>query len=137
MGAKEYLRQIQLLDIKINQRLQELNQLRESAISLSSPKNGEIVQTSKENHSMHAVDKYVDLEKEINKMIDDMTDLRHEIIEKIQGLSNGKYINVLHKRYVECKSFELIAVEMNYACRHVHRLHGYALEEFRRCHGMS
>lgn len=79
---------------------------------------------------MAAVDKYVDLERKINNMIDRMTDLRHEIIEKIQQLNDERYVQILYKRYVEFKSFELIACELKYDYKWTCRLHGYALQEF-------
>ena len=36
---------------------------------------------------------------------------------------------VLNMRYLYCKSWEQIAMELNVNIRQIHRLHGYALEE--------
>lgn len=130
MNAKEYLRQIRFLDIKINQRINELNQIRESAVSLTSPQMGDKVQSSNINSSMSAVDKYVDMENDINKMIDRMTNIRHEIIEKIQKIDDDRFEQILYKRYVEFKSFELISCEMGYDYKYVCKLHGNALQKF-------
>lgn len=51
-------------------------------------------------------------------------------IENVLGLvSDQTHYEVLHRRYIEGKKFEVIAVEMSYSFRHTIRLHGEALRE--------
>ncbi|MBQ6130188.1 hypothetical protein IJI72_00615 [Candidatus Saccharibacteria bacterium] len=51
-------------------------------------------------------------------------------IENTLGLvSDQTHYEVLHRRYIEGKKFEVIAVEMSYSFRHTIRLHGEALRE--------
>ena len=54
---------------------------------------------------------------------------RIEIEETLGEVLDPIYHDVLHRRYIEGQSFELIAVELNYSYRHVIRLHGEALLE--------
>ena len=56
---------------------------------------------------------------------------------EIQSLDSPVYIDILYKRYVEYKTLEEIAVEMSYSYRQVLRLHGLALQDFKRWHTMS
>lgn len=132
MTAKQYLGQIRILDIKIRQRQREAAELKLAATCTGSiSAQGEKVQTSASGDKLlNAVARYVDLEAETQRMIDAMQKRRHKIIAEIQDLDDARYIQVLFKRYVEYKKFELIAVEMGYEYSWVTRMHNNALEAF-------
>lgn len=53
---------------------------------------------------------------------------RVEIEETLGCVEDATLHGLLHRRYIEGKTFELIAVEMNYTYRHIINLHGAALE---------
>lgn len=132
MKPKEYLQQVQKLDVMINQKIAEKFELRKfdgvSAIDYS----GDKVQSSPKGDApfTKSVERIIDLEKEIDNMIDQYVDLKHQIINEIQSLSNTTYIDILFKKYVEYKRLEVIAVEMSYSYQYVRVMHGYALQEF-------
>lgn len=131
MKVKEYLKQVEKLDKCINQRQVECDALRTLAESTGGIQYSERVQTSPQGDTLERkVVKYVQIEQEINDMINSFVDLKHKIIKEIQGLSDVKHIDILFKKYIEYKSLEQIAVEMNYTYQYVRELHGYALQEF-------
>lgn len=131
MKAKEYLKQIEKLDKCINQRQIECDSYRLLAEATGGIQYGDRVQTSPQGDTLEKkVVRYVQLEQDINDMIDRFVDLKHKIIDEIQGLSEVKHIDILFKKYVQYKSLEQIAVEMNYTYQYVRELHGYALQEF-------
>lgn len=133
MKAKEYLNQLALLDMKINLKLKELDGLRTKLIGVGSVNySDDRVQTSPKPDAQFAeiLHNIECLEKEINDDIDKLVNRKHEIISQIQELKQPKQIEILYKRYVEYKSLEVIAVEMNYTYPYVRKLHGYALQEF-------
>ena len=134
MKAKTYLQQLQKLDIVINQKLFELNQLLSELNSWIKPirYDREKVQTSAPSEASftHLVEKKMDLENEINAEIDSFIDIKHEIINQIQSLHNTKYVQVLYKRYVEYKQHNRIAREIHYDISHEFRLHQQALQAF-------
>lgn len=133
MKAKDYLKQIEILDKCIDQKRIECDELRLRAGSTGGIQYGDKVQTSPSGNELEKkVVKYVQLEQEINEMINKFVDVKHKIIDEIQGLSEVKHIDVLFKRYVQYKSLEQIAVEMNYSYPYVRELHGYALADFER-----
>ncbi|MGI6040982.1 MAG: hypothetical protein ACOYBH_02000 [Candidatus Alectryocaccobium sp.] len=136
MTAKQYLGQIRILDIKIRQRQREAAELKLATTCTGSiSAQGEKVQTSASGDKLlNAVARYVDLEAEIQGMIKDMQKRRHKIIAEIQDLDDARYIQVLFKRYVEYKKFELIAVEMGYDFVWVRKLHKQALMQFEERH---
>ena len=136
-SPKEYLRQIRLFDICIRQKEAELAAMRSEIESMSAAVTGERVQTSAKDKMSEKVSHIVDLETMIIQDKEKFLHMKDRIINEIQGLDNSVYVDILYKRYVEYKQLEEIAVEMNYSYRQVLRLHGFALQEFKRWHTMS
>ena len=134
MKAKEYLQQLKLLDVKIDQKLKQAGDLRQMAQATGAlDYSKDRVQTSSSGDALsNAVIKYLSLEEEIDRQIDQFVDLKNQIINQIQGLKDVNYVQILFKRYVEYKKLEVIAVEMDYTYPYVRALHGYALQEFER-----
>lgn len=131
-SAKEYLMQLQLLDMKINQKIEESSQLRSIVQGRGMRIDTERVQTSPANVQENTIIKYLDIEKEIDKMIDDYVLKKDQIINEIHKLSDVRYIKILFDHYVpdengKTKSFEQISVDMNYNYTYVCDLHGQAL----------
>ncbi|MBO8158842.1 DUF1492 domain-containing protein [Thermosyntropha sp.] len=77
--------------------------------------------------------KIVDLEQEVNEDIDQLIDIRNEIKQKIEQIKDDKLRLLLQYRYIDCKTWEEIAVEMGYSWQHIHRLHAKALREVKIC----
>lgn len=132
MTAKEYLMQIKLLDIKIQQKEAQVDNLKDRATSVGGQQTDAVrVQSSKDGDTIgRKVVKYADIEAEIEADTYELLQLKHSIINQIQQLTDSRYVELLYKRYVEYKRLELIAVEMNYDYDWVRTLHGYALQEF-------
>lgn len=132
MTAKEYLQEIRKFDRYIEQKQIEydsLYRLRGGAGAIDYSKDK--VQTSPDGQGFTRIsDKLVDLQNEINKAIDRFCQIKHDRIEQIQQLSKVEYSEILFKRYVEYKSLERIAWEMNYSYIYTCQLHGGALNEF-------
>lgn len=134
MKAKEYLKQVELLDVKIRQKKIELAGLKEEATCTGAfDYSAEKVQTSAKADSMSKkVAKYVDLENEIHEDIERFTELKHKVIGQIHMLDDPKYINVLFKKYIEYNGLKEISKELGYSYDHIRRVHGWALLEFQR-----
>lgn len=128
MTAKEYLSQIRKCDNQINNKLAEIKRLREFATSITSTLKEDVVQSGSGGKSRvaEAVDKIVDLEREINADIDKLVDLKREIMAVIDQI-DSPYRDILYKRYYQYATWEQISVEMNYSYRHTTRMHGRAL----------
>lgn len=133
MKAKEYLQQLKNIDVKIKQKIEEINALKNLAESTVASSDAERVQTSMCGDKIPLiVTKYLDMEREVNNDIDKYINLRHEIIEELHSMNNVLFIDILFKRYVEFKTLELIAVETGYSYQHIRNQHGYALLEFQK-----
>lgn len=132
--AKEYLRQVELLDVKIRQKKVELSDLKDDATCTGAfDYSADKVQTSARADLMsNKVAKYVDLEREINEDIERLTELRHRVIGQIHMLNDPKNMNILFKKYIEYKGLKEIAKELGYSYDHIRRMHGWALLDFQK-----
>ena len=72
----------------------------------------------------------IDLENEINADIDQLVDLKRDMVAAIKAVADPECQTLLELRYLCFKSWEQIAVAMGYGVRHVYKLHNSALETF-------
>lgn len=132
MTAKEYLQQARTLDLLINAKQDELYALRLTATSVSSPTLGDKVKSGSANNAMQIVDKIIALQEVINREIDRLVDLKTEIHNRIEKVYNPSFIALLTDKYINGFTLEQIAERMNVADKTIYRMHGQALQVFRK-----
>lgn len=136
MKTKDYLSQVSRLNKMINNKLSEIHQLRELSVSISAIGNDEKVQTSPNFDKIGTtVAKIDEMENNLDKMIDEYLVKRERIIAQIDTMEEESVYQVLFSRYIEKKTFEKIATEMEYSWRQIVRLHGKALQQFEKKYG--
>ena len=133
MNVKAYLQQIKVLDTKIKQKEEQIEYLKEAAGGAGAIRyDKDKVQTSCSDSKLESmIIQYMTLEQEVQEEKLKFEQARQIIINQIQELNDDRYINVLFKRYVEYKSYELIAVELSYSFDYVKELHRDSLDAFR------
>ena len=136
MTTKEYLNQIERLDKMITNKLSEIYQLKIMACSITVSGDSERVQTSGNQDKLGStIAKIVDLERETDELVDSLVDKRKEILSQIDNMKNIDHYDVLHKHYVERRTFQDIADSENWSIRQVFNIHGRALQEFEKMYG--
>jgi len=132
LTARQYLEQLETIDIKINQHLERLSEMKANATSTGAiDYSKDRVQTSLLGDKLsNDVGRYVDFDAQINAEIDQFVDAKSQIIAEIQGLNVKNYIQVLFKRYVQYKNLKVTASEMNMSYQYVRDLHKKALALF-------
>lgn len=136
MTTKEYLGQISRLNRMINNKLTEIAQIKDMAASISAPQSGERVQTTPNFDKIGTKYAKIDeMERKIDGMVDELVDKKEKIIQQIDSMEDENTYNILFARYIEKKTFEVIATEMKYSWRQVVRLHGTALKQFEKKYG--
>lgn len=132
LSAREYLGQLEVIDEKINQKLEELNNLMTDSTSTGGiDYSKERVQSSGSKDSLgDVVTRYVSLNDEINAEIDEFADIKHQVIKEIQSLNVKNYIQVLFKVYVQYKSIKVASDEMKMSYQYVRNIHKKALAAF-------
>lgn len=129
MRAKDFLQSALKIDKMIENKMYEKSQWVAIATSTTANCNGERVQSSGSKQKMaDAVEKYMELEKEIDRYIDELVKKKNEIIKIVEQLPAVEY-DLLHKIYIQGKTLYGFAEENNKTYSSVTTLHGSALKK--------
>lgn len=128
MTAKEYLRRIRDAESDLRSAEMDYQRARDDVMNLKAIE----YDKDKVNNShigdlsdaIAALEKYAE---RVNAKWDELIAMREEAKERIGEIADGRYREVLHRRYLQGESWEYIAVGMGYSFRQVTRLHGGAL----------
>lgn len=127
--AKSYLSQAYRIDSRINSKIEQVASLRDLATKATSTLSDMQRSASPNLNRMEDVIlKMITLEQEINADIDALVDLKQDIMHLIKRVQNPEYQTVLELRYLCFKTWEQIAVDMNYSIHHLYKLHNAALD---------
>ena len=130
MTAKEYLGQAYRLDQRINSKLEQVMSLRTLATKATSTLSDTPPSGTRNVHRMEdIIVKIIEMENEINRDIDNLVDLKREMVSVIKAVADPEQQTILELRYLCFKSWEQIAVDMNYSIQHVYRLRDRAYDE--------
>ncbi len=130
MDAKGYLDSYRLIQTRINVLMAEVERLRAEAESVSINLDGMPRGTATDDKLSRLVAEMADLESTLTDELSGLYIRRMKIITMLGLLKNHKHQLLLQKRYIDCKSWEHIAVEMDISWRYCYMLHGSALAEF-------
>ena len=131
MDTRTYLNQISRLDLMIKNKISELTSLKEMYCGLTAITNEERVQTTPNFDKIGTIISRLDeLERKLDDMVDLYTIKREKIVRQIESMDDSVVYNVLFARYIEKKTFERIAADMNYSFRQITRIHAKATKEF-------
>lgn len=129
MTAKEYLKRYRTLNAYIDCKLEEVAQLRELSTRLSPTamfdRNGNV-----SDKVGRTAAKIVDLEREIDREVDELVKMRKEIEETVSKIDDERFKTLLTMRYINGYKWEKIALEMHYSYSSItYYLHPRALRE--------
>ena len=123
MTAKEYLGQAYRLDQRINSKLEQVMSLRTLATKATSTLSDTPPSGTRNVHRMEdIIVKIIEMENEINRDIDNLVDLKREMVSVIKAVTDPEYQTILELRYLCFKSWEQIAVDINYSIQHIYSL---------------
>lgn len=129
MTAKDYLNQAYRLDQRINSKLEQVLSLRELTTKATATLSDMPSGGSRNVYRMQdIIGKIVDLENDINRDIDALVDLKREMVTIIKSVADPECQTLLELRFLCFKTWEQIAVEMNYGIDNIYRLHRKALK---------
>lgn len=128
MTAKEFLRQVRLIDRRIDSKLGMLTRLRALATKATAVLSDMPRSDSPNLQQMEStVVNIIDLENEINRIIDGLVDLKREVLRVIQCVRDPEYQALLEMRYLGFMTWEDIASGFGCDVRSVYRMHERAL----------
>lgn len=128
MTTKEYLNQAYRLDQRIRSKREQIASLNDLATDCSATLTGMPRNPNRGGSRMaDAVCKIVDLQDSVAADMQELVELKAEIIATIKAVDCIEYQLILEKRYISGKSWPEIAVDLGYKMRHLYKLHDEAL----------
>ena len=128
INVKDYLGQAYRIDQRINSKIEQVSSLHSLATKATSTITYMPGSPNRNLHRMEdVIAKIIDLESEINKDIDQLVELKANIMKLIRGVGNPEYQTLLELRYLCYKPWEQIAVDMGYSINNLFKMHRKAL----------
>lgn len=129
MTAKEYLKQAYRLDHRIDSDIAEMERLREMACSVGSPGFEEHHNPNRPTEApfVRALEKVWDMQEKINAEIDRLVDLKAQMREVIEAVTDPNEQMVLRYRYIHDMTWEQIGDELHAGETSIRRWHTSAL----------
>ena len=129
--VKKYLEQLLDIDLDIQSKVTTAQRMRESLTTISATRyKVDNVQESNTHTTEDKMAEYMDMEKEADKMVDDLLDLKMNVIKEINKIDDRLHVIILTERYVNNKGWKEVAAIFGKEERQIHRNHGSALQEF-------
>lgn len=129
IDSKKYLQQIRLYDSHISTKLEERLRLKEMLTKITPTLKDDVVSGGGSQDKLaDAMAKIIDLEAEIDRDIDRYVDAKRDVSGTLDKLTDPDQLKVLHMRYVQHKTWEQIACDMNMTYRNVCYIHGKGLQ---------
>lgn len=130
--SKAFLMEVEKINRQIKNKEKERSQWRDIAMTVTPRIGGDKVRAAANQQKMaDAVEKYVDLEKEIDAQIDRLIEAKRKILSVIEQLDADEY-DLIHKRYLQGMTLAEIAYDAKKSYSWAAALHGTALKNIKR-----
>ena len=128
MGIKEELKDLRVVSKIIDSKERQLSQLKRYCTTIKSfDYSKEKIKGGQKQDFSDTVDKIIDLENEINRDIDELTDKKNKMNDFIKSVLSGNEYAVIQMRYFEELNWLEIAIKLNYTEINIYKIHGKAL----------
>lgn len=130
MNAKDYLTEYKRIEARVRVLQTEVEKLRTDAEGMNINLDGMPKASGKPDKIARLAIQLAAYETDLADELSHLWSKRMEIVGELGKLKEPKHFTILHARYIEGKTWERIAVDMDITWRHCYRLHGSALVEF-------
>ncbi len=138
MTTKEFLNQAYRIDQRINSKLEQIISLHALATKATSTLSDmPVSKTESQSRMADVIAKIVDLENEINADIERLIEIKKDIVSAIKKVHNPEFQTLLELRYLCFRTWEQVALEMNYGIDNVFKLHQKALKVVTKIHSVQ
>ena len=128
MTPKEYLQRYRDAAKRARAALDHLDELRSMATRITPNYGGEGGGTHQTGDKLGAaVARIIDAENRVSDELEMLEATEREVVNTISAVHDATLSTLLYERYVNGKTWEQIAVQLNYSWRQTVRLHGVAL----------
>ena len=128
--TKEELMQYGSIELEVKQLKERIEYLEEKKTSIKSQVITDMpVGGGERTDILTLITKIEDSQIELIQKQSKLVDIMESIEHTIDGLEDSTERLILRARYLECKKWEQICVELNYSWRQIHRLHSNILKK--------
>ena len=120
-SAEMYMRRVRRLDLRVDSLLAEKRRVRELLAVPPSDLSGMPRGSGGGDRICGLVVRLIELEDEIDRAIDELVDVRGEVLARLEALPADEYL-VLHQYYLQGRTVSAIAERLHYCERQVYRL---------------
>lgn len=131
LNAKKTLKKIRDLDDAAAAAMWQVESLESSATRMTTYY-GHVHKSSGSGDNAGAIIRLAQARADCNEAVDRFVDYKLKCIDMINMLRKSTHRQLLTLRYLNYKSWDEIALDMNYGIDHIYKIHGYALMEFQK-----
>ena len=137
--ARQQLQQIHRIDTQLKHKESQLQELELQLTQAGGIQyDRERVQASPmPDRLSNDIIRLVELKEQVIKERVEYLQKKERVVNEIHSLEDPREMDILVKRYIEGKTWDRIADEMNYSIRRVHQLHRQALENIETLHTIA
>lgn len=125
MNAKQFLGRARWADKEIESLMRTRDETFDRLTHITQSYDGDGAQSTKDPHRF---DSYVALEQKLDQMIDDLCDIKLEIINVLSQLKDTRELMILKSYYVDLKTWERTAADCGLSWTHTMRLRKSAIK---------
>ena len=130
MDAKEYLKLAWKVDQQIDDKIEQINILKELSQKTTAVLSGMPGKSTRNIHSREEViARMMDSEESLNQEVLKLIEIRENVRAAIAGVENVECRMLLEERYLCYHGWNEIAEDMGYSLDNVYKLHRKALKE--------
>ena len=128
--AKSRLRLVGKIDRLINNKLREIDRLKEIATSVSNPLSPNLARSGNDDKIGTIITKIIDYQEDVAAQIDYYIDFRKQIVAEIESIESVEAMQLLYLKYIDGKTWKEIEIDMQISRAWMFRLHGIALIKY-------
>lgn len=128
--AKSRLRLVGKIDRLINNKLKEIDRLKEIATSVSNPLSPNLARSGNDDKIGAIITKIIDYQEDVAAQIDYYIDLKKQIVAEIESIESVEAMQLLYLKYIDGKTWKEIEIDMQISRAWMFRLHGIALIKY-------
>lgn len=128
--AKSRLRLVGKIDRLINNKLKEIDRLKEIATSVSNPLSPNLARSGNDDKIGAIITKIIDYQEDVAAQIDYYINLKKQIVAEIESIESVEAMQLLYLKYIDGKTWKEIEIDMQISRAWMFRLHGIALIKY-------
>jgi len=112
MDTRKWLGRARSINREVEVLLRAKERTRDQLTRITQSYTGDLTQSTKDPHKY---DRLAEIVSMIDEKVDELCDVRREIVDALRSVEDGRQYAVLFAYYIGCESLEEIAVEMHFS----------------------